>query len=96
MVSSQAVLSFLQTIPKGKVTTYKALAEQFNTHPRAIASIMRGNKEPEVYPCYKVVAADGSISGYSGENGVEGKIKRLKKDGVHFEGEKIHPSSIQI
>jgi O6-methylguanine-DNA--protein-cysteine methyltransferase len=53
-----AVLQFLQTLPKNKVTTYKALAEKFETHPRAIATYMRTNKELDVYPCYKVVAAD--------------------------------------
>ena len=50
------VLKFLQSIPKGKVTTYKALAQRFDTHPRAIAVYMRTNKELDTYPCYKVVA----------------------------------------
>jgi O6-methylguanine-DNA--protein-cysteine methyltransferase len=53
------VLEFLQTLPKGRVTTYKALAEKFATHPRAIAVYMRTNKELDVYPCYKVVSNDG-------------------------------------
>ena len=53
------VLQFLNSIPKNKVTTYKALAEKFKTHPRAIATYMRTNKEYDVYACYKVVAADG-------------------------------------
>lgn len=59
-MSSQktTVLSFLKTLPRNKVTTYKALAEKFGTHPRAIATYMRTNTEYETYPCYKVVAAD--------------------------------------
>lgn len=52
------VLSFLQTLPKNRVTTYKALAEKFGTHPRAIATYMRTNKELDIYPCYKVVASN--------------------------------------
>ena len=53
------VLSYLQTLPRDKVTTYKALAQKFSTHPRAIATYMRTNKELDTYPCYKVVANDG-------------------------------------
>jgi O6-methylguanine-DNA--protein-cysteine methyltransferase len=59
MSQKVAVLQFLQTLPKNKVTTYKALATKFDTHPRAIATYMRTNKEYNLYPCYKVVAADG-------------------------------------
>jgi O6-methylguanine-DNA--protein-cysteine methyltransferase len=59
-----AVLNFLQTLAPNKVTTYKALAVKFHTHPRAIASYMRTNKELDKYPCYKVVANDGGLSGY--------------------------------
>lgn len=55
----EKVLQFLHSIPRGKVTTYKALAEKFKTHPRAIATYMRTNKEIDIYPCYKVVGTDG-------------------------------------
>lgn len=58
-MQKQAVLEFLNTIPRGKVTTYKALAEKFKTHPRAIATYMRTNKDIDAYACYKVVGADG-------------------------------------
>lgn len=44
------VLTFLQTLPRDKVTTYKALADKFNTHPRAIATYMRTNKNLNIYP----------------------------------------------
>lgn len=79
----EKVLQFLHSIPRGKVTTYKALAEKFKTHPRAIATYMRTNKEIDTYPCYKVVGTDGGLRGYVA--GVPEKIKRLENDGV-----KIH------
>ncbi len=63
----QKVLQYLQTIPQGKVTTYKNIAEKFGIHHRAVASIMRYNREPELYPCYKVIASSGKISGYNTE-----------------------------
>jgi O-6-methylguanine DNA methyltransferase len=76
------VLESLLKIPKGKVTTYKNLAQKFDTHPRAIAQIMRGNKHPIDYPCYKVIASSGKISGYNTKRGVEEKIEKLEADGI--------------
>ncbi len=79
---NQIILEYLQTIPKGKVTTYKNIADRFNVHPRKVASVMKYNKHPDIYPCYKVVSADRKISGYSAYDGVSTKIKKLRSDGV--------------
>lgn len=83
------ILSFLQTIPKGKVSTYKLIASKFGTHPRAVASVMRFNKDPIKYPCYKVVANDGKISWYNTERWVEEKIEKLEKDGIEIINGKV-------
>ncbi len=86
------VLQFLKTLTTNKVTTYKALAKKFDTHPRAIATYMRTNKEYELYPCYKVISSDGGLSGYI--LGIEEKRKRLEADGILFEGNKIKDNCI--
>ena len=57
----QEILEYLQKIPKGKVMTYKSLADVFGVHPRKIAMTMKYNKEPDVYPCYKIISASGKI-----------------------------------
>ena len=44
MSKKQEVLEYLQTIPKGKVTTYKNIAKIFGIHPRAVAMYMKHNK----------------------------------------------------
>jgi O-6-methylguanine DNA methyltransferase len=85
----QKVLEELLKIPKGKVTTYKNLALKFDTHPRAVAQIMRHNKDPIKYPCYKVIASTGKISGYNTERGVTEKIEKLRADGIPIIGMKI-------
>lgn len=59
------IYRFLQSIPKGKVISYKTLAEYFSTSPRAIGKIMNCNSDPDRYPCYKVVKSDGHIGGYN-------------------------------
>lgn len=78
-------LSLLRKIPKGKVTTYGELARATRSSPRAIGCVMRHNKFPEKYPCYKVVRSDGNIGGFSGcvsGRNIERKIALLKKDGI--------------
>lgn len=83
------LLKILQKIPKGQVTTYKALGEKFHLHPRQIGRILHKNNELEKYPCYKVVRSDGSVAkGYAGSGRSE-QIRRLKADGVHFIKNKV-------
>jgi methylated-DNA-[protein]-cysteine S-methyltransferase len=86
---NKKVLESLLEIPTWKVTSYKNLALKFDTHPRAIAQIMRYNKEPLKYPCYKVIAADGKISGYNTDRGVIEKIEKLRADGISIVGMKV-------
>ncbi len=76
------VLEYLQKLAKWKVTTYKILADKFGVHPRKIASIMKYNKNPDIYPCYKVVSNDLKISGYSAYDWVYSKIRMLENDGI--------------
>ncbi|PIO07363.1 6-O-methylguanine DNA methyltransferase [Candidatus Pacearchaeota archaeon CG10_big_fil_rev_8_21_14_0_10_34_12] len=74
--------SYLKRLPKGKTTTYKSLAEKFNSHPRAIGKILSSNKDKSV-PCYKVIRSDGKLGGY---NGLLGKSKEelLKAENNNF------------
>ena len=75
-------LVLLTKIPKGKVVTYKELARACNTSPRAIGRIMAGNGDPKGHPCYKVVACDGKLTGYSTDGGLTTKARLLRNDGV--------------
>ena len=67
----QKIFSYLKTLKKGEITTYKKLAKKFNSHPRAIGKILASNKDKSV-PCYKVLRTDGKLGGY---NGLLGKSK---------------------
>ncbi len=79
----------LKKIPKEKVTTYKELARACGTSPRAIGRIMANNKDPINYPCYKVVASNGELHGYSGNGGISAKKKLLEKDGIKIINGKV-------
>ena len=85
-------LLLLTKIPRGKVTTYGALAKATKSSPRAIGQVMRRNEHPDTYPCYKCVSASGKIHGYGGclkGQKVSKKISLLKKDGIEIRNNKI-------
>ncbi len=78
----------LKTIPRGRVTTYKALAKAAGTHAyRAIGQFMKHNPYAPSVPCHRVVASDGTIGGFNG--GVAKKISMLRKEGVKISGNRI-------
>jgi len=79
----------LKKIPKGKVVTYKEIARVSNTSPRAIGRIMATNSDHVGHPCYKVVASNGDLRGYSGHGGILGKEKLLEKEGIEVVNGKV-------
>lgn len=85
-------LLLLKKIPRGRVTTYGALAQATKSSPRAIGQVMRRNQRPDLYPCYKVVSTSGRIHGYDGclkGAKVDKKIRLLKKDGIEIQNNRI-------
>ncbi|MBI1935091.1 MGMT family protein, partial [Candidatus Woesearchaeota archaeon] len=82
-------------VPKGKVTTYKALAESLGTKAyRAVGQATRHNPYAPEVPCHRVVNSDGRIGGFMGSNNpkskeVKKKIKLLRKEGVEVKNNKI-------
>ena len=56
----EAVLSLVEQIPSGRVTTYGALADAVGAGgPRQVGSVMSGYGGP--VPWWRVVRADGSL-----------------------------------
>lgn len=92
---NEKVYALLRKVPKGRVTTYKALAEKLNTRAyRAVGQAMRCNPYAPKVPCHRVVASDGSIGGFSGKwnpksKEVKRKISMLRKEGVIVKGNRI-------
>ncbi|MBD3822077.1 MAG: MGMT family protein [Thiotrichales bacterium] len=78
----------LMQVPKGKVTTYKAIAEALGTKAyRAVGGAMNRNPYAPKVPCHRVVNVDGSLGGFA--FGQTEKIARLKAEGVEVEQGKI-------
>jgi O-6-methylguanine DNA methyltransferase len=85
------VYKIVKTIPKGKVATYGQVAKLAGSPraARAVGLAMKTNPNAPIVPCHRVVASDGSLTGYSGIGGVDGKRKMLIKEGVMFKGDKV-------
>ncbi|UCH32792.1 MAG: MGMT family protein [Candidatus Bathyarchaeota archaeon] len=76
-------------IPKGKVSTYKRIAEKIGRPKayRAVANALHKNPLSPVVPCHRVVGSDGSFGG--DRKGAEWRRSKVKKEGVPTEKGKV-------
>ena len=87
---NQKVYELLKKIPKGKVTTYRILAEKLGTKAyRAVGNAMATNPYAPKVPCHRVVNSNGNVGNYSGKGGKKGKIRMLEKEGVKVKNNRI-------
>lgn len=68
-------------IPYGHADSYAAVARLLGSSPRAVGTACGKNPLPILIPCHRVVAADGSLGGYSGHDGVATKRFLLALEG---------------
>ena len=93
---NEKVYTLLKKVPKGKVTTYKVLAEKLGTKAyRAVGQAMRCNPYAPEVPCHRCVSSDGSIGGFSGTKNpnskeVKRKIRMLRNEGISIDNNKIN------
>ncbi len=90
----ETVYSLTRQIPEGKVATYGQLAALANNPhaARAVGMCMKTNPDAPHTPCHRVVASNGSLTGYSGPGGVKQKRKMLIREGVAFVGDRVNLS----
>lgn len=78
------VYKAVSRIPRGKVRSYKQIAEDIGS-PRAYRAVGNTlNKNPYIgqVPCHRVVRSNGTIGGF--QKGAQLKLRLLKKEGVSF------------
>ncbi|MFA5485230.1 MAG: MGMT family protein [Candidatus Pacearchaeota archaeon] len=74
----------LRNVPKGKVTTYKEIAEKLNTKAyRAVGNAMNKNPYAPEVPCHRVINSNGFVGGFA--HGTKNKIEMLKKEGIEID-----------
>jgi methylated-DNA-[protein]-cysteine S-methyltransferase len=73
-----------QSIPSGKVLTYKELAEKAGSPKafRAVGQAMAKNPFPIVIPCHRVVGSTKGAGGFSAHGGLVTKARILEIEGA--------------
>ena len=81
----------LAQIPEGYISTYGDLALQLGDiiASRAVGEMLSENDDPDNLPCYRVIMSDGKLGGYTNPNGVEEKVRRLRKDGIRISNGRV-------
>ena len=84
----EKVLTITQKIPKGKVMSYKRVAQLAGSPRawRAVGNILNKNRNPKI-PCHRVIRSNFKIGGY--KNGAKKKITLLKKEGIKIRNNKV-------
>ena len=96
-VFTERVYESLRKVPSGKVVTYGQLAALAGNPKaaRAVGMAMRTNPDIPATPCHRVVASDGSLTGYSAGQGISTKRKMLMDEGILFKGVKVNLKTSQ-
>ena len=80
------IRSIILKIPRGKVSTYGAIARAAG-FPGAARQVVRALRNAQALPWHRVVAAGGRIA-LPGEFGMEQRF-RLEAEGVRFSGRRV-------
>ena len=90
----------LLSIEYGHVASYGQIAREVGKPDmaRAVGQAVGANPLPIVVPCHRVVASDGSLTGFGG--GLRAKAGLLKLEGIGVDGtkptSKVHPEVIPL
>lgn len=85
----RAVLVATFKIPKGKISTYKRIAEKIGKPRacRAVGNALHKNPLAPLVPCHRVVRSDGRFGGE--KKGAELRRKLLEKEGIPVENGRV-------
>lgn len=89
------VYELCKKVPKGRVTTYKAIAKKMGTKAyRAVGTAL--NKNPfgilncsgkNMVPCHRVAASNGKLHGFA--HGLKKRAELLREEGIKIKNNKI-------
>lgn len=84
-IFKKAIYTLIKKIPKSKVTTYGIIAKILKLKsPRIVGKILHQNKNPNKYPCHRVVFSDGKLSKSYAFGGLKAQKEKLVKEGITF------------
>jgi methylated-DNA-[protein]-cysteine S-methyltransferase len=77
----RSVWSRMLRIPYGGTESYGDVARAVGSGARAVGTACAKNPIPILIPCHRVVGQNGSLTGYSGADGLDGKKFLLDLEG---------------
>ena len=84
----EKVYELCSKVPKGKVATYKAIAEAMGTKAyRAVGQALNKNPYAPKVPCHRVVNSQGHRHGFA--HGLKAKAEMLRKEGIKIKNNRI-------
>ena len=83
-MNREKVYKYLMTIPKGKVVTYKQIAEYLGNArlARVVGNILHNNPNELKYPCYKVVNSKGKLASNYAFGGIQKQKEKLESENI--------------
>lgn len=79
------------SISYGKTMAYGDISEILTSHPRAVGMACGRNPIPILIPCHRVMGKDGSLTGFSGGEGVETKKFLLALENLPLQADLFRP-----
>ena len=85
MTPFEKVYKLVSFVPKGKVLTYKKIAEIAGIKDiRVVGFALNKNKHPKKVPCHRVVKADGKLADGYTYGGKRAQKQKLINEGIKF------------
>jgi methylated-DNA-[protein]-cysteine S-methyltransferase len=82
-----AVWKAIAKVPFGKTVSYRQIAAAIGKPQaaRAVGAAVGANPTPLLVGCHRVMGSNGSITGYSGGQGIKTKKLLLEHEGIDYE-----------
>lgn len=82
------VYAATRAIPAGETLTYGAVASQLGGKQLAqgVGKALGRNPFPIIVPCHRVIGANGRLTGFSANGGIETKLRMLAIEGTRIGG----------
>lgn len=89
--AEEAILAVVKRIPRGKVTTYGAVAARAGLprHARLVGRVLSRLPSGSRVPWHRVVAAPGRIAFPDGSPARSEQLRRLRREGIDATGVRI-------
>lgn len=87
----ETVFTALKQIPRGRIVTYKILAQAIGRprSARAVGQAVGRNPDAPKVPCHRVIYNDGRLGSYSGFGGKLAKIRLLEQEGITIKKDRV-------